>query len=361
MKAIYTKIKNKYYRINQDTKIPTAITARVPGANSSVRIDTNNKIITQYVSVNTLRHPGTKTNRELVNKMKEELLHRCVTEIDTIPNFYKIHIDYSIFVEGCEIDHNVQIKPIQHSDVAILLGIGTNDEDVFRRVKSFHTTVDLRMRNKVPYGVTAKKNSDVILKINDVSIYQATKEQSCGCAHQSIYETPFSVNSSTVRSDLDEMIMVYSSNFDGVEFEDLNIPFVPNKVELIFDMILTNFMVVYDNKTIEEILKYNLEQKYEPDIDTGLPLPDPPFIIPDPDPSVAGDGSMEPDEDGYSEYYERCQRTTPKGLLVVEDAISDGDYIVGQMIRKRKVIKDIPDITVGEYVIHREVIQYDNF
>lgn len=359
MKAIYTKIADKYYRINQETSVPTRISSRVPGATSSVKFDSYNKIATQIVNINNLEIPGTKTNRELVNMMKKELEDNKITQIDSIVDVYKIHIDYTVFADGKEIDHNIQIKPISYEDLVILLGVGTNDENVFRRVKNFKDTLELRFRAKVPFGLIQKKNKNICVKINDISIYQCIKDESFGHVHNSIYETPYSTNSSLVRSELSNSIMIYSSLESGIEFEDLVIPFLPNRIEIMFSIILTDYIVVYDDTTIDDIIKYNIEQKYNPESPTPPEEEDPPIIIPDEDDKTDADGDYTPDEDGYYDYYERCQETTPNSLLVVEDLISDGSYNVNTMIKKSKVIKDIPDIEIGEYVIYRESIQYD--
>lgn len=358
MKAIYTKIAGKYYKIKQKTNIPTAVTAKIPGATSSVNTDSYNRVVTQTISINTLKHPGTKTNRENVDNMKKELLDQQITEIIEIPNKYKAHIDYSVFVDGREIDHNIQIKPVKHEDMVILLGIGTNDEDVFRRVKRFNDKIELRMTNRVPYGLMHNKKEDLSIKVHEISIYQEMIENDDNI-HQSVYETPFTINSGIVRSELRDAKMIYSSSESGIEFEDLRIPFSPNRVEIDFGIILTDYNVVYDDTSINDILQYNIEQKYNPEPPNPPDEPNPPIIIPDGENKPIADGEYTPDEDGYYNYYERCQESTPYSLLVVEDLISDGVYDVDKMIRKNMVIQDIPDIEVGEYVIYRECIEYD--
>ena len=62
MKAIYTKIAGKYYKIKQKTNIPTAVTAKIPGATSSVNTDSYNRVVTQTISINTLKHQLEKIN-----------------------------------------------------------------------------------------------------------------------------------------------------------------------------------------------------------------------------------------------------------------------------------------------------------
>ena len=141
-------------------------------------------------------------------------------------------------------------------------------------------------------------------------------------------------------------------------FNDLTLSFIPNRIAIVFNILLSDYCVVYDDTSINEIIEYNLSQKYNPGEIITPPWEDPGDVIPDPDTSVPGDGDVLPDNEGYFDYYERCTEATPKALLVVEDEIDDGDYDVGTMIRISRVIKDIPDIAVGEYVIYREAIQY---
>ena len=68
------------------------------------------------------------------------------------------------------------------------------------------------------------------------------------------------------------------------------------------------------------------------------------------------DGSIEPDDDGHYDWYERCNSTTPYALLVVSDTIDHTSYVPEIMIKRSLVLADIPDIQIGEYVIYREGI-----
>jgi hypothetical protein len=83
-------------------------------------------------------------------------------------------------------------------------------------------------------------------------------------------------------------------------------------------------------------------------------------VIPDSELYPDADGSEEPDENGWFDYYELCRSTTPCALQVVEDLIPDTIYDTHKMIRKKKVIKDIPNVTVGDFVIYRTAAVHNN-
>ena len=124
-------------------------------------------------------------------------------------------------------------------------------------------------------------------------------------------------------------------------------------------------VVVYDDKTITDILIENIDKKYSED--TQPTDPEAPsdgseddILIPDDDPKKPADGDYEPDENGYYDWYERCKLTTPNALLVVEDLISDASYNVNTMIKKSMVVQDIPDIEVGEYALYSESLDQGN-
>jgi hypothetical protein len=117
-----------------------------------------------------------------------------------------------------------------------------------------------------------------------------------------------------------------------------------------------DYIVAYDDTEVINIIKDNIEKKYAPE-------PTPPdgssdeAHIPDSDKLPDADGSTTPDKDGYYNYYERCISTNPDALLVVEDLISPRVFDRRTMIRKKKVLLDIPDILIGEYVHFVEVVK----
>ena len=155
------------------------------------------------------------------------------------------------------------------------------------------------------------------------------------------------------------MIMVYCTDNEGITFQDIGIGFQPRAIHIRMDITLDNFIVAYDDLNVIQILKENLALKYpvEDPGDIEVPDDDPNegILIPGDDDKPVADGDFTPDEEtGYFDYYERCRATTPRALLVVENLIPDANYNELTMIRQRMVVKDIPDIKVGEYVVYRE-------
>lgn len=359
MKAIYIKIGKKVYKVKQNTATPTSMTVRTPGVSSSLNVDTYNKVVTQNVYINNLKKPGTKSNGELYEELVEYLKTHKITEIKEIQNFFKVYLEYTAYDGHKEIDHGSLIKPIIPLDKAVLLGVATNNECVYRRVKTFAPTIDFKMNNPVPHGIMQTNKANYRLKINNIAIFEDFTEHPE--IHESTYEVGYGMQSSIVQSSFDNMQMIYSTENLGIDIQEINLSFAPRTISIALDVVLADYIVAYNDNDIQKILIENIEEKYRP---TPQPEEDPPvipedpevpdYMIPDTDEKPDADGKYKPDKDGYFNYYERCTDSTPHGLLVVEDLIPDGYYDVVSMIKVSKVKKDIEDIEVGDYVIFRE-------
>lgn len=362
VKAIYTKINNKVYKINQVVDNPQSIVSFTPGVSSNLSVDNYNKQVTQNININTLKKPGTQSNAQMYNDLVEFLNEREITEINTLQNLFKVYIEYSMYQDGVEVERASVIKPVRVKDKAIILGTGTNNECVYRHVKYLNPTVDFKLRSVVPHGVMRTPVSNYILKIHNVSILQSTIEYYE--IHNSTYDVAYGVDSKTMAANLDGWIVKYSTANAGFELQEVQMNFIPHNISVYLDIILTDYVVAYDENNINKIITENIEKKYannnEDDDPPSTPDDSPSgtdIIIPDEDDThEEADGDYDPDENGYFSWYERCKSTTPDALLVVEDLIPDSTYDSSNMIKKSMVIKDINDIEVGDYVVYRQSI-----
>ena len=358
MKAIYVKIGNNVYKVKQNTAIPTSLTFRTPGVSSSLNVDSYNKAVTQNIYINNLKKPGTKSNAELYRELVDYLKTEEITEIREIQNYFKIYVDYTAYENGREIDRASVVRPIKPLDKSYMLGVATNNECVYRRVKTFNPSIEFRMNDVLPHGIMSTQKNGYKLKINNIAIFQDFSEQPE--IHESTYEVSYGIGSSTLQSNLDNMKMIYSTQNEGIDIQEISLSFVPRTIEIAMDVTLADYIVVYNDNDINKILIDNIESKYHPEEDDPPVTPedpdDPGSIIPDPEDKPSADGDYTPDEEGYFSYYERCNETTPDSLLVVEDLIPDTLYDTNTMIKKSMVLADIEDIEVGEYVVFREAL-----
>jgi len=358
VKAIYTRFGKKVYRINQDMHEPTNTVFGPSGIHVSINEDTANKRVVQNININTLKRPGVKSNAQLYNELVEYLKEEEITEIDSLQDFYKVCIDYSIFENGKEIDRAQVIRPIKSEDKILILGVATNSECVYRRVKTFKPEIDFKIKEIVPYGIMKTRNENYIVKINDIGIYESKREYRE--VHKSQYEVAYDSETTVVPANFEDFVLIYSLSQSGAEIAPVSLNYIPRIMEIVLDIVLTNYIVAYNDNDIFKILQENTEKKYHPVTpDDGVESPEvgeDDILIPDEDNKPIADGEYEPDEDGYYSWYERCNETTPNSLLVVEDAIADSVYNVDTMIKKSMVIADVEDIEVGEYVLYREAI-----
>jgi len=364
-KAIYTMINSKYYKINQDTSVPTKLCSFPEENHTQSSLDERLKQATYNVYISTMEKTCVKSNRakyyEMINYLKDNL----ITEIESVQDTFKVAIDYTICNSSCELDHSVAIKPLSPSDAAIILGVATNNEGVYRRVKTFGQEIEFGISNPLPLGIMATNPGSYSFKINDITIYQDLSPIS-GTLHNSIYKKSCCCRSTTVGDSLSKFAAIFSTSALGIEIQQLSIPFIPRKVFVNLYMCLANLIEAYDDTEVNNILIENIENKYEPDKpDEPGPNPggdgDDEGKLPDADKYPDANGNEVPDANGWYDYYEKCLSTNPNALLVVEDLISDASYDSTKMIRKRKVILDIPDVAVGDYVRYVEaVVQSDD-
>lgn len=256
MKSIYTKIGDKFYKINQETQPPSVLNKVVPGTSTSVKVDGNNRYIGQIININTLEGPDTKSNSELYKELTTWITDKKIKSIDTLQNYYKVYIDYSVYQDNAEIEHSQIVRPLDVEDTAVILGVNKDNETVYRRVKSFNPKIDFRLRNPLPHGITQSSKCRYRLKINNVGIFQE-KNEIANVKHNSVYDVPFYIPSSVMNTTLDESILVYSSYNLGVDIQDIDLDYIPRVIEISMFITLTNFVAVYDDLKIEELVDAN--------------------------------------------------------------------------------------------------------
>ncbi len=252
VKAIYTHIQDKYYRVNQETINPTNI-VRMPRTHAQMSTDEDAKVVSSSIWINTLDGRDVCSNKELYDEMIQYLLDKQVKEIKTIQNHFVMFCDYTVFNErGEEVNHNTFTQKIDPVDHIYNLGVNQESELVYKQVKVFNSDIALVVKNEYPMGIM--KNSCKVrysLHINDISIYQDLN-YSDSDVHKSTGK-----NSYPISSVLNTMVKVYSTFDNGIAIAAVEIPFIPRKIVLDLNFILDDLIVVYDNKNVMDVLRAN--------------------------------------------------------------------------------------------------------
>lgn len=357
-KAIYADIAGTYYQIMQPTEIPTQI-AKMIRNHSHLEYDVRSREMIASIWLSGMDYSHLQSNRGLYEAMTDKLVTDKVTEIHKIANHFLVYVDYSIYNDnGQEINHSCSTKRIEAIDAILPLGVAFNNELVYRRVKAFNPKITFTVTNHIPFGVMESSyGKKYTMKVNDVCILQSIDAFNSECfnIHNSIEGNSYGIDSHTIGTLLKDNIPVYSSAASKIDLGEFTISFYPRKITLDLHCILANLIVAYDDQNIKDILIENMNHKYpDPgeDPDTGEPGDDDDPVFPEPDDKPSADGKYDPDENGFYHYYERCLKTTPSALLVVEDEIPDNKYDPDKMIRQKDVILDVPDIQVGDYVLY---------
>ena len=371
MKAVYTIIEDTLYKVNQPSYIPYHV-MRTTDNHSSLTYDEGNKKVKVNLWLDFFNDKNVKTNKAMYQEMVSALKYHLITQIDTIQNFYKMTVDYSLFTKnGKELEHSITAQNIKPVDAIVPLGIAKNNELVYRFVKKFEKQIDFRFKDGLPYGIMRQPHDKFILKINNINIYQDT--DTVEERHKSMEERPFKYGSHTIESSLEYTRLVFSSKEQWIEYTPIELNYIPRLIEFGVEILLDNFIVVYDDNEISKILKENIWIKngngdtIDPDPGEECPCPpkDPDSDVddgmdvcpcPKPEPAPKPDCPCKPSPDikdrGY--YYVRATFEKPCARLVVEDQYPESIYNDKCMARKSDVIIDIPNISIGDYVVKYE-------
>lgn len=370
MKAVYTIIDDTLYKMDQPSYIPYHV-VRTTENHSSLTYDESNKKVRVQLWLDFFNNKNVKTNKAMYQEMISALKYHLITQIDTIQNFYRMTIDYSLFTKnGKELEHSITVQNIKPVDAMVPLGIAKNNELVYRFVKKFEKQLEFRFKDGLPYGIMRQPHDKFILKINNINIYQDTN--TIEERHKSMEERPFKYGSHTVESSLEYTRLVFSSKEQGIEYTPIELNYIPRLIEFGVEILLDNFIVVYDDNEVSKILQENIwikngkDDGLDPDpgdecppckppkdpnwdVDDGNdpPCPCPPVEEP-PKPNCPCKPS--PDINGRGYYYERTTFEKPGALLVVEDKYPESIFNSSCMVKKGEVIVDIPNITIGDYV-----------
>lgn len=359
MKSVYTIIDNTVYRIVEHVSEPTELSTLPAGNSAALNISEPNRDVTQIVKLNTLKREHVISNAQLVKNMITKLKTDKTTEINTIQNFFKIYVDYTVYQNGREIDHSGLIRPVEPIEKAILLGVSKSNELVYRRVKYFDHLMEFGIKNSLPFGIMRNANYHYSVRINAIAVFQGT--DTSHDYHASEYCNSYKIPSASIDSDVKDMLVVYNTENENIAFDPIELSYLPRKLAIKLELVLSDYAVVYDDSIINTVLADNIAGKYDdkPTDPTKPSTPEAP-ITPGDDIHTPADGKEDPDRNGWFDFYERCTETSPHRLLVVEDDIPSSKYDSDTMIKKSNVVKDVSDIKVGEYVVYREAFVVDD-
>ena len=171
MKAIYTILNRTVCRIDQDTSVPTDLAPIPLTTHSTVHVDEVMLNVGQHIYLNLLNDGSfmTKSNKERYEAFCNYLKRELVTEIETLKDKYQVAIDYTM--KNCcgEEIHNIMLKPLTVNDVAVLLGVGANNELVYKRAKKLTTELEFALTNTVPVGIMSPGKGTVEFRVNNLT------------------------------------------------------------------------------------------------------------------------------------------------------------------------------------------------
>ena len=336
------------YRVDQDVKIPTH-TVRYNENNLTLVQNQHNKTAEMNLWLNSFDKSRAITNEEFVDRIIELLKKNQITQIDHISNFFKVSVDYSLYDRNNrELEHSISVYPFRPVDAIIPLEIGTENTLPYRFVKTFEKVIDFRFKDRMPFGIMTNKEDTYYFKIHDIRVMQDLDPMYE--EHNSIDGQGYSRRSHTVKSYIDNTIVVYSSKESGIDFNKCYLSFIPRVVTFHMEILLDNFFVTYSDTIFDRILTENISIVHHIDEEIIREDPDhpaPPFID-------------QKEFLGKRGKFVVAEPRKPDSFLVVEDLYPRSAFDSKLMVRKRDVISDIPSISVGDYVRFIEDIIEDD-
>lgn len=259
-KVIYTFIGDKYYKIDQNSDIPSSITKNIHNSVSYTEKNNLNELDLN-VDLSTIDVQHTETNKEACDNMKE-YLRKCtnIREIDVIPNRFKMRLTYAIYDDnGKVIDNSSTMRDVDPTDMLLALGVNEYNEALYRRIKVFNPRFKFLVRNIIPYGIMKPERKKYTIRIIDIALYQQ-KIMELESIHPSMYDTPYNVTSPTINDTLDDMLLIYSSKVEGIEFNPVTVGYIPRNVYVNIKLMKGGYISFYTESEIQEILSNNKDK-----------------------------------------------------------------------------------------------------
>lgn len=308
---------------------------------------------TTTITVNLLDNKTGMTNQEYYEEFLNTLIEKKVTDLTYVKNNFKIFVDTVIYdAKRQVIDEGIKIHNIDAKNVARLLAVDRNSDCQYIPQKKFSL--------HIPYtfpvyrtGITSERKSPRYIRIRNISIFaEINQSNSNGIKklNQTLLDQTISPVSPTIQAAKEDMVEIYNSC--NVNLGVIDLITSPRTIDLNIEIALEGFVYAYDEVDIQKILTDNKNQggTVNPDPDPGPDDPDQPV---DPDNPDCPCGC---DENNYFAQFERCSKDDVHAGIVVNDTEYNSGTHQGLCYAYSQVVKDIPDIKVGEYVKYVESI-----
>ena len=308
---------------------------------------------TTTITVNLLDNKTGMTNQEYYEEFLNTLIEKKVTDLTYVKNNFKIFVDTVIYdAKRQVIDEGIKIHNIDAKNVARLLAVDRNSDCQYIPQKKFSL--------HIPYtfpvyrtGITSERKSPRYIRIRNISIFaEINQSNSNGIKklNQTLLDQTISPVSPTIQAAKEDMVEIYNSC--NVNLGVIDLITSPRTIDLNIEIALEGFVYAYDEVDIQKILTDNKNQG-------GTVNPDPDPDPDDPDKPVDPDNPDCPcgcDENNYFAQFERCSKDDVHAGIVVNDTEYNSGTHQGLCYAYSQVVKDIPDIKVGEYVKYVESI-----
>lgn len=217
-----------------------------------------------------------QTNKAATENVLRELEEKKITNVETLIPEFEIALDYVILDEDTHkvYDEGVMIRHIMNPEEQNryrILGV-TEEEEVYARlVKELKTNFNFKYHESYPCGIMKKPSPKFVVIIHNITIHQrkdyerykyegeyVVDEHKCSDGVALTRET------FATRYRKPEDVVIFDAVQEGMKFEPIIVDKKFRTISISLSLILNDYIIVYDDKTINDILEKNKEVEETP-------------------------------------------------------------------------------------------------
>ena len=367
MRGFYGLFNNTLYELKESTTVKDTI--EYFESCTSSEINFQQKSFEAEVKLTNM-DDNSDSNKEFFAKIVDKIKSEMIYELPKLAPTYKASVNYTLYDEKEDviIDEGTATKTIEPTNCYFPLGLNDENEFVYRVVKNFTANFEFAYRSATPYGILKRESQNFVLFIHSIKISQVQawarsivpdECPSCG----TVKESKFSHG--IVKRD--PMVVIYDTEAENLEIKPMKFRFKPRRIGIKLQIVLNDYLMTASQEDINSLLKENIPVPPEPVIPPEPEYPDSDNgkeEVKDPTNPDESDNTEEnpseseeekPDETEVTRPYVKSTADVSGSLEVVADDIPDEEFNISTQIKISSVVTDIPDISVGEYVIRTEI------
>ena len=294
------------------------------------------------ISVKLFQDSMTSTNQTSYDDFITFLKENKVKELLKMTDTYKVFVDYVVYDGTMKIiEEGIKIHDMDAYNIIRLLPVDVNNIPEHKFGKEMKGVVPFRYTPVHSLGILTTAEHPRYFRIKSISVMaevdHPTTSDYKSKLNQTLIDTTISPWSPTISDIRNEMVEIFRSNAMTSSVIDLGTSYTTLTELEISVSVLDGLFIPYTEEGIDLVLKENAGSEGEGGEVKPPTPPCPPC-----------------EEDKFFAAYERCNKNDADAGIVVSDKDFDEGHYTGKAFKYSDVVKNIPDIQIGEYVEYIE-------